>query len=150
MFAWQAFLMIELAPHPLNQFSKTVTLDSKGLRSVCDGLPIQLWDSPAAFPALSQQPLWSSETPPARSHALSNSRTPGSKLVPKGSSRVLAVTSGFPTFTGLGTLSSLGRDKENKAGGPVLIVLTLGQSPALFPAAGPPPTSAERAELSTN
>lgn len=87
MFAWQAFLTVELAPHPLNQFSKTATLDP---RSVCDCLPIQLWDSPAALPALSQQPLWSSETPPARSHALSNSRTPGSRLVPKGSSRVFS------------------------------------------------------------
>lgn len=49
--------------------------------------------------------------------------------MPKGSSRVLAVPSGFPTFTGLGTLSSLGRDKENKAGGPVPIVLSLGDGP---------------------
>lgn len=46
--------------------------------------------------------------------------------MPKGSSRVLAVPSGFPTFTSLGTLSSLGKDKENKAGGPVPIVLSLG------------------------
>lgn len=64
--------------------------------------------------------------------------------MPKGSSRALAVTSGFPTFTGLGTLSSLGRDKENKAGGPPApIVLSLGWSPALFPAASTPPMSAE-------
>jgi hypothetical protein len=60
--------------------------------------------------------------------------------VPKGSGRVLAVPSGFPTFTGLGTLSSLGRDKENKAGASVPIVLSLGDGhlpcswqPALLP-----------------
>lgn len=63
--------------------------------------------------------------------------------MPKGSSRVLAVSSGFPTFTGLGTLFSLGRDKENKAGGPVPIVLSLrdghlpsSRQPALLRLAG--------------
>lgn len=34
--------------------------------------------------------------------------------MPKGSGRVLAVPSGFPTFTGPGTLSSLGREKIKK------------------------------------
>lgn len=62
--------------------------------------------------------------------------------MPKGSSGGGGVSSYF-WVSGLGTLFSLGRDKENKAGGPVPIVLGLGWSPALFLAASIPPMSAE-------
>lgn len=145
MFAWQAFLTVELAPHPLNQFSKTATLDP---RSVCTVFP-----SSFGIPLLPSLPSLSSLCGAQRHHlqGLTLSRTPellGADLCQKGAAGFLAVKSGFPTFTGLGTLSSLGRDKENKAGGlSPLFSPWDSHLPCSQQAAGPPPMSAERAKF---